>query len=54
MIAPKPNVPGAPPDEPDMTLTTCNPRWNNYQRMVVHARLVDTTAHSRRPEEFGG
>ena len=23
-----------------MTLTTCNPKWDNYQRLVVHARLV--------------
>jgi sortase A len=54
VIAPKPNFPGASPEEPDMTLTTCNPRWNNYQRMAVHARLIDTTPHDRRPQEFGG
>ncbi len=54
VIAAKPNVPGAAPTEPDMTLTTCNPRWNNYQRMAVHARLIDTTTHDRRPKEFGG
>ena len=29
-----------------LTLTTCNPKWDNYQRMVVHAKLVSTTPHS--------
>ena len=32
-----------------LTLTTCNPKWDNYQRMVVHAKLVsDHAALGRR------
>ncbi len=22
-----------------LTLTTCNPKWDNYQRLIVHAQL---------------
>lgn len=54
VIAATPNRPGVAPSEADMTLTTCNPKWNNYQRMAVHAMLIDTTAHDQRPKEFGG
>ena len=25
-----------------LTLTTCNPKFNNYQRLIVHARLAET------------
>jgi sortase A len=25
-----------------MTLTTCNPKWADYQRLVVHAVLTKT------------
>jgi len=46
VVAPVPNHPGQTPTEAMMTLTTCNPKWDNYQRMVVHAKLVSTTPHS--------
>lgn len=26
---------------PTLTLTTCNPRWSNAERLIVHAQLVD-------------
>jgi sortase A len=26
-----------------LTLTTCNPKWDNYQRLIVHAMLTGTT-----------
>jgi sortase A len=39
VVAPFPGKPGKPPEEAMLTLTTCNPKWDNYQRMIVHARL---------------
>jgi LPXTG-site transpeptidase (sortase) family protein len=49
VIAPTPDRPGVKPTEPMLTLTTCNPKWNNYQRMVVHARLITTTPYAAGP-----
>jgi len=40
VIAPDPDHTGVAPTKAMMTLTTCNPKWDNYQRMVIHARLV--------------
>ena len=38
-----------------LTLTTCNPKFDNYQRLIVHAELVRTQATSAgRPAELGG
>jgi sortase A len=54
VVAPTPNKPGVPPAEADITLTTCNPKWNNYQRMAVHGSLVLTTPHQLRPPELSG
>ena len=39
VIAPSPDRPGQPPDAAYLTLTTCNPKYNNYQRLIVHAVL---------------
>jgi sortase A len=39
-IAPVPGHPGARPTERLITLTTCNPWWAHYQRMIAHGRLV--------------
>lgn len=25
-----------------LTLTTCNPKWDNYERLIVHAKLTST------------
>jgi sortase A len=51
VIAPVPDHPGQVPTEADMTMTTCNPKFNNYQRMAVHARLISTTPHDQRPPQ---
>jgi sortase A len=51
VIAPVPDHPGQTPTEADMTMTTCNPKFNNYQRMAVHARLVSSTPHDQRPPQ---
>lgn len=52
VIAPTPDKPGVAPTQADITLTTCNPKWDNYQRMVVHGRLILTTPHQLRPPEL--
>jgi sortase A len=37
-----------------LTLTTCNPKFNNYQRLVVHAELSRTQPKSGpTPAELG-
>jgi sortase A len=41
VILPVPGEPGAEPTERLMTLTTCNPRWASYERLIFHARLAD-------------
>jgi sortase A len=53
VVAAVPNKPGATPTEADLTLTTCNPKWDNYQRMAVHARLTLTLPHNVRPAQLG-
>jgi sortase A len=42
VVAPVPDKPGQKPTKSLLTLTTCNPKFNNYQRLIVHAQLVDT------------
>jgi sortase A len=54
VVAPVPNEPGVPPTQKDMTLTTCNPKWDNYQRLAVHATLIAAYPHSVRPAQLGG
>jgi sortase A len=43
VVAPVPNQPNARPTKAVLTLTTCNPKYNNYQRLIVHAELAATT-----------
>ena len=57
VVAPVPNQPGVQPrpDQRFLTLTTCNPKYNNYQRLVVHGTL-DTAPMPRsgpKPAELG-
>ena len=40
VVAPTPDHVGATPTRAMMTLTTCNPKWADYQRMAVHAVLT--------------
>jgi sortase A len=42
VVAPVPFHPGDQPVDQWLTLTTCNPKWDNYQRLVVHAILDHT------------
>ena len=46
VVAPVPGEPGVRPTKAMLTLTTCNPKFDNYQRLIVHAELVRTPAPS--------
>jgi sortase A len=55
VVAPVPNKPGVKPTVAMVTLTTCNPKYNNYQRLIVHGKLTRTQQRSAgRPAEIGG
>jgi sortase A len=49
VVAPTPDRIGVAPSLAMLTLTTCNPKWNDYQRMVVHAELMTTTPYADGP-----
>ncbi|GAA2299159.1 hypothetical protein GCM10009853_064260 [Glycomyces scopariae] len=44
ITAPVPGDPGSEPGDEDywLTLFTCHPLWDNYERYVVYSQLVDT------------
>jgi sortase A len=42
VVAPVPDKPGQKATQAVLTLTTCNPKFNNYQRLIVHAQLAET------------
>ena len=46
-IAPIP--PGFRHEQRLLTLTTCNPKWDNYERLIVHAVLDHTIPHAQGP-----
>lgn len=55
VVAPVPGLPGATPTKAMITLTTCNPKFDNYQRLIVHGELTRTQPKSQgRPPELGG
>jgi LPXTG-site transpeptidase (sortase) family protein len=57
VVAPVPNQPGKKATQAMLTLTTCNPKFNNYQRLIIHAVLdpSQTRAHDQgRPAVLGG
>ncbi|MFC4106430.1 class E sortase [Micromonospora zhanjiangensis] len=55
VVAPVPGNPKAKPTKAMLTLTTCNPKFDNYQRLIVHAELVrDQPKSAGRPAELGG
>jgi len=59
VVAPVPGKPKAKPTTAILTLTTCNPKFNNYERLIVHAELVSTVKRDAalpqagRPAEIG-
>jgi sortase A len=53
VVAPTP--PGFEPGQKLLTITTCHPKWDNYERLIVHAELVRSQPRSAgRPAEMGG
>lgn len=54
VVAPVPDKPSVKPTEKMLTLTTCNPKFDNYQRLIVHAKLARSQPKSDgRPRELG-
>ena len=51
VVAPVPGEPGAEPTKAMLTLTTCNPKWDNYERLVVHAELTEQRSRDDGPPE---
>lgn len=49
VILPVPGRPQAEPTRELLTLTTCNPRWASYERLIVHAELTDRRAKGDGP-----
>lgn len=57
VVAPVPGDPTATPTEAMLTLTTCNPKFDNYQRLIVHAKLDPARSQPKSagtPAELGG
>ncbi|MFD1321209.1 class E sortase [Micromonospora sonneratiae] len=55
VVAPVPGKPRTKPTKAMLTLTTCNPKFDNYERLIIHAELVRTMPKSAgRPAELGG
>ncbi|PZG22320.1 class E sortase [Micromonospora craterilacus] len=54
VVAAVPGRPGAKATKRMLTLTTCNPKFDNYQRLIIHAELTRTQPKSEgRPAELG-
>jgi sortase A len=55
VVAPVPGTPGAEPKKRMLTLTTCNPKFDNYERLIIHAEMERSQDKSAgRPAELGG
>ncbi|MDQ7908233.1 class E sortase [Phytohabitans sp. ZYX-F-186] len=53
VVAPVPERTRAQPTTAMLTLTTCNPRFDNYERLVVHAELVrEQPSSAGKPSEL--
>jgi sortase A len=53
VVAPVPGKPRAKPTKAMLTLTTCNPKFNNYERLIVHAELAETIPRDDTQEDAG-
>jgi sortase A len=55
VVAPVPGQPGKKATTAMLTLTTCNPKFDNYERLIIHARLSSQQPRSAgQPAELGG
>jgi sortase A len=53
VVAAVPNKPRQKAKKAMLTLTTCNPKFNNYERLVVHAELTDTMPRDKNAPDGG-
>jgi sortase A len=53
VVAPEPGKPKAKATKPRLTLTTCNPKYDNYERLIVHADLVSQSKRDRSKPDQG-
>ncbi|TCB93575.1 class E sortase [Micromonospora zingiberis] len=54
VVSPVPGRPGVKPTKRMLTLTTCNPKFDNYERLIIHAELTRTQSKDEgRPAELG-
>lgn len=53
VVAPVPGKPKAKPTRSLLTLTTCNPKYNNYERLIIHAELVATSKRDQKLPDAG-
>ncbi|MEU8658620.1 class E sortase, partial [Actinoplanes philippinensis] len=53
VVAPVPGKPKAKPTQALLTLTTCNPKFNNYERLIIHAELVKTVPRDQTLPDAG-
>ena len=53
VVAPVPGKPKAKPTKAMLTLTTCNPKFNNYERLIVHAELAQTIPRDDTQKDAG-
>lgn len=49
VLDPVPGKPGLAPTDQLLTLTTCNPRWASYERLIVFGHLVETRVRAQGP-----
>jgi sortase A len=55
VILPVPGRENAEPEHALLTLTTCNPRWASYERLIFHAQLeAELPKLGGRPAALGG
>lgn len=47
VVAPVPGDPDGKPQTAMLTLTTCDPKWDNYHRLIVHAQLDEDATIAR-------
>jgi LPXTG-site transpeptidase (sortase) family protein len=53
VVAPVPGRPKARPTKAMLTLTTCNPKFNNYERLIIHAELAETVPRDQAVKDAG-
>ncbi|MFD1365302.1 class E sortase [Actinoplanes sichuanensis] len=53
VVAAVPGKPKAKPTKALLTLTTCNPKFNNYERLIIHAELVKTVPRDQTLPDAG-